>query len=53
VRATGGSIPWFGFGAASAMGLEDGVGPVLEGDSDRARSALHQHVMLLSGLHLV
>jgi hypothetical protein len=50
-KATGGSIPWFDrdadSGFLSAAGRSDeGVGPVLEGDSDLARSDYHQHMTL-------
>ena len=36
-------MPRVGFGAASPSGLNDGVGPVFDGDRDRARSVWHQH----------
>jgi len=44
VRATGGSIPCVGFRALSSTSRNDGVGPVFEGDRDRARSAYDQHL---------
>src|SRR5262249_51442380 len=43
VRATGGSIPWLDFEVPSPTGGSEGVGPVFEGESDRARSAACQH----------
>lgn len=44
VRATGGSMPWLGLGVLSPMRRNDGVGPVLEGDNERARSFSYQHL---------
>lgn len=38
VKATGGSIPCLGLGVVSPTSRKEGVGPVLEGERDRARS---------------